>query len=741
MSDTGRRDSGEIPFSVDSALLRELGERLVGKPYIALAELVKNSYDADAHEVRIEFEPNHGRIEVWDDGHGMTFDEFRDFWMRIGTPHKVEKRLSKYLQRRMTGSKGVGRLAVQFLAQELTLWTIPQNYDGQWLEAYVDWAKAVKAGDLTHAKVAYTIETSPPPIEHGTYLVLGKLKHTWGLREIQDLARELWWLQPPFRAPPRRGRDSSDLFSIDFRSSEGAFEETFEGQMKAILGIWTARLAGRNENGHVSLSLEFAGGTPRTYSYAVADFPHNKPKDEKGNPIGDGIYDPAVNLEDGEFEIRIYTLRSHQPRGIRVSDARDYFAKFGGVHVYDSGFRLPYYGRSESDWLGIEVDHSHRLVQSSLLPGDLQQDRSLTGGLSYLPTLERMFGVVNVDTSRERNLDIMITRDRLAATRAYEDLSKMVRYAIDLYAMEEARRQYQEKIGRAPIDLVPQTFEQLEKTLGLYRSEIPDRAYTALERGVRDVAKVAKLAQDRVRGEAGMLGALATAGIQALAYQHELRKLFIGLDGLIETIQGIQTDDEALQDQLALLETELSSWLARARATNALFNYVADAETATTRRRFHAIRVLSEIRDQTAFLARGIEVDLDPVARNLLLPEASLAEWGAIFQNVFTNAFTAMLDSEERLLQASTRLDGRHREVLIQDTGVGVDLADAERLFQPFERGIEISPERRGLGYGGTGLGLTIVRMVADRIGCRVGFIEPDRDFNTAFSIRWRETK
>lgn len=42
-------------FTVDAALLRELGERLVGKPHIALAELVKNSYDADATEVVIRF--------------------------------------------------------------------------------------------------------------------------------------------------------------------------------------------------------------------------------------------------------------------------------------------------------------------------------------------------------------------------------------------------------------------------------------------------------------------------------------------------------------------------------------------------------------------------------------------------------------------------------------------------------------------------------------------------------------
>ena len=37
-----------IPFTIDAELLRELGERLVGKPHMALAELIKNGYDADA---------------------------------------------------------------------------------------------------------------------------------------------------------------------------------------------------------------------------------------------------------------------------------------------------------------------------------------------------------------------------------------------------------------------------------------------------------------------------------------------------------------------------------------------------------------------------------------------------------------------------------------------------------------------------------------------------------------------
>ena len=65
----------------------------------------------------------------------------------------------------------------------------------------------------------------------------------------------------------------------------------------------------------------------------------------------------------------------------------------------------------------------------------------------------------------------------------------------------------------------------------------------------------------------------------------------------------------------------------------------------------------------------------------LRLPKASFAEWGAIFQNVFINAFTAMLDSPKRQLHISFRSHEKFREILIQDTGHGVNLKNADRAF------------------------------------------------------------
>src|SRR5438270_11397033 len=141
----------EITFTVDSALLRELGERLVGKPHIALAELIKNSFDADATEVVVRLKRD--SIEVIDNGHGMTLPEFRKFWMRIGSPHKASQRFSRRLRRPLTGSKGVGRLAVQFLAHDLQIKTVSDRLRGRELVGEVNWDTAYRAGELTKAEV------------------------------------------------------------------------------------------------------------------------------------------------------------------------------------------------------------------------------------------------------------------------------------------------------------------------------------------------------------------------------------------------------------------------------------------------------------------------------------------------------------------------------------------------------------------------------------------------------------
>src|SRR5215218_11340332 len=124
----------ELTFTVDSALLSELGEKLVETPHIALVELVKNAYDADASEVKVKIIPdlpNGPQVHVIDNGSGMTFQDVENYWMRIATTHKKQQDVSPRYGRPRTGSKGIGRFSCRRLGERLKLITTAAIKNGR----------------------------------------------------------------------------------------------------------------------------------------------------------------------------------------------------------------------------------------------------------------------------------------------------------------------------------------------------------------------------------------------------------------------------------------------------------------------------------------------------------------------------------------------------------------------------------------------------------------------------------
>jgi signal transduction histidine kinase len=725
-----------IPFTVDSAILRELGERLVGQPHIALAELIKNSYDADATKTVIKFSDNH--IEVLDNGHGMNFKEFKRFWMRIGSPHKQTQKVSRKFKRPVTGSKGVGRLAVQFLGTQLQMRTVSEKAEQSELQAFVNWDEAVHAGDLTKAVAKYQqiprISSFPNDSKHGTAIVLSGLNQTWTSEQIVNLARAVWWLQPPFRSNPRLKSDEQKAFTIELQSPDPAAVKEFDSQMRAYLDIWYARLVGRlkapgnklkTAHTSVELSLEFKDEPQMKWVYQA----------------------PGALLSSLVFEIRVFKLKRRLRYGIQVDQARKYLNEHGGVHVYDAGFHLPYYG-VEHDWLDIEIDHSHRLSRSKLLPDSLQ----VPEGMNFLPTQSRLFGVVHVDTSaelqrirtapkaqRSESLQIQISRDRLVDNEAYRALRTIVRTAIDFYAMQEAKRALEEAEALRPIERATEKFQRVDTVLENFRQQIPQPIYTRLRDEVKEAIEASQTEAELLTRQVGLLGSLATAGISALAYEHEVNVQMHLLEGVVDQLEGSRRNPT--RDKLGQLSKQLREWIERAKSTRALFSPLLNEENRTAKGRFKARVIVEDVKRQILPLARGVEIITGEVEESLRLPEAGYPEWTAIFQNLFLNAINAMLDSRRKEIVVSSSSLGRERSILVQDTGSGVDLNSADELFKPFIRKQKISQERRELGLGGTGLGLTIVRMIATNLDCKVRFVEPEHQFKTAFQLSWKELK
>src|SRR6266550_7114798 len=86
-------DRGESKFVARARLMLLLGEQLITDEVAAVYELIKNSYDADATKVKIRLlqvtDPKQGRIEVKDNGSGMSRETLLTGWLELATPGKA----------------------------------------------------------------------------------------------------------------------------------------------------------------------------------------------------------------------------------------------------------------------------------------------------------------------------------------------------------------------------------------------------------------------------------------------------------------------------------------------------------------------------------------------------------------------------------------------------------------------------------------------------------------------------
>ena len=79
-------------MTISRLTVDKLGVRLYDKVSAVLAELVANSYDADATLVRLVFRNPHGddaELEIVDDGHGMGRDILLGPWLEPATAFKT----------------------------------------------------------------------------------------------------------------------------------------------------------------------------------------------------------------------------------------------------------------------------------------------------------------------------------------------------------------------------------------------------------------------------------------------------------------------------------------------------------------------------------------------------------------------------------------------------------------------------------------------------------------------------
>lgn len=348
-------------FKPRARLLLQLGEQLIRNESIAVLELVKNAYDADASMVKIEMknidEPEKGIVIIEDDGIGMDMDIIQNVWLEPGTDYKEKLKVdnNKYkskFNRIPLGEKGIGRFAVHKLGKKIEIISRKENSKEVYL--FMDWNLINKTQYLEDVKIE--VEQRVPEIFKGnmtgTKIVIRNLQTAWTKNMVRDLYRSLISICSPF--------DSPDSFKINFAIDK---EEWLKGLLK---------LDDIQEYALFKVEVEMEGGEIKTFKYEFTPWTtmqklSSRIITEKDKPVKDLIkmVDKDKNPIDlSKFKIgkvifkamifdrdsRILSLGVQDKKGLK-----EYLDINGGVRVYRDGIRIYDYGEPGNDWLNLDI--------------------------------------------------------------------------------------------------------------------------------------------------------------------------------------------------------------------------------------------------------------------------------------------------------------------------------------------------------------------------------------------------
>lgn len=430
--------------------LLTIGRDLIQDQYAAVIELVKNAYDADSPEVNITFKISHDRnkltIIIEDHGHGMSRDTVINNWLVPSTDYKLKER-TRYdgtiipenespNGRKMQGRKGVGRYASSILGNDLLLETVTES--GESTTVMVEWSDFEKAAFLHDVEIL--VETKKTKLSSGTTLTIaaGK-KHIdeWNEVQIKKLKNELKKLMSPVIKETIHKNKGFDIF-LTFNNFYEDHNENIKTNIEPyrIVELYDYRIHGKiKPDGKGKLIYENQKAKNTVDEKIEFTFPEK---------TGCGELDIDIRVYDRESAAIDLLIK----RGLK-DDNGDYLGKAetkrllndnNGIGVYRNGFRIRPLGDADFDWLTL---NQARIQNPSLKIGDNQ-----------------VIGYIQIESEEKSHLEEKSARDGLRENKAYVNLKKIAKKAIE--ELETRRFAYRKKEGLSrPVIKLEKELEKL----------------------------------------------------------------------------------------------------------------------------------------------------------------------------------------------------------------------------------------------------------------------------------------
>lgn len=361
-------------FKVSSGLKNLIGRELITDDFIAVFELVKNSYDARATEVKLIFEDigtKKSRIVIVDNGTGMDDKDLADKWLFVAYSSKKtgevkdigedksnvirnDYRDSIKVNRFYAGAKGVGRFSCDRLGSELNLITIKNKNKPKIENITIDWGKFELDDknefvniDVQHKRLADTKYT----IKHGTILEITNLRSKWDRDRLLALKDSLSKL---IRPSINESLNSEEQFKIIVVApEEQPKDDAYQKQQLA---------AGKEIDPRKVVNGPVKNFIFETLKIKTTQIITRVSKD--GDEIATTLTDRGVEIytitEKNKFEklnnIEYHLFYLNQAAKLNFTKLMSVQPiNYGNVFVYKNGFRVYPYGETRDDSLGLDA--------------------------------------------------------------------------------------------------------------------------------------------------------------------------------------------------------------------------------------------------------------------------------------------------------------------------------------------------------------------------------------------------
>lgn len=753
-----KRDTQNVRFSTDAGIIARLGQELVGRQETAVAELVKNAYDADATEVNLVFYNSFeqgGNLVIQDNGMGMNWDQIIAGFMRLSSNDKVSNPISVRYGRRRAGRKGIGRFAVQRLGLKLEITTQTLESDTA-LKMIIDWEVFQPGSNLE--SISNKISTVAKDRPEGTTLLIKGLRDSWSdaaQRRVYRYVSEL--LQPKLdKVIPSAKREEEEQhtpkdslpdpgFSVSLNRIHFDEQEEIASQDKTIfsnaLAVIDSYVDNKGEGVWVINSPQL--------DISNEIYPIGKDRDKHNIPF---TFLKKVSLKAYYY---IWSPADLIPKSV-YKTLFDLARQSGGVKVYRNGFRVSPYGDRENDWLGLDASYATRrllpphsnqnffgFVELSDPDGEYFQERSSREGLiendAFLELRDFSYRVLTAAVLRiaeERQKKSKASQKDW--TKRNDEANPSAFSASPIDTLDLAMKELRDVVNQAKmIEASKSTSEKnMDSPKETLLDSILDKA-SMIEAAVDDVRNETQIKEEVFLEEAGMLRVLASLGLVIGEFTHEVRQTLGAAQG--------NADDLARKLSPTMAEKTIAQHLAQ--NVKRFWDYAGYfdrtvSDNATRQLESHDLRIVCRqfVKAMEPAAKRvGIDLNFDPRGYELLTPPMHASEINSILFNFYSNSLKAIKRSGNSRGKLLIKVGLENRVVYLEfsDNGDGIPDEIKPRIFNAFfttstpaSRDQPIEEESQG-----SGLGLKIVQDIVTSYNGEVFLSEPQNGYSTCFRV------